>query len=424
MLDINAQTRAPNTLNRNEASILDREYILAFDMRAMIRVALGTGLLVSTVLLIPDTIAILPSTHDVLALLIRGTGLWLTVFIQWNLAFVGILTVAGILNRGIIVDETGIRLSRFSKKIPWTDIEGMAGHARPLITKLMFLKQPAIRLQLYVRNKNSIKVRTIDSLFFSEKQFESLLNVITISSFGIAPDSPQVVIADSEVNEPIKKAYKRSENKGKLVTAYIAIMLVAFIGRGAARNYFYNQAGQYVNQADYKTGKHFCELSLSIDGTYPYALDRLARCEYRLNDSAGAEQHWRKALRMKPDLVSAKVGLSNVLMKRKDFKTARDLLTNAVRLEPRDIPVQLNLGSLNIQMGNNADGVKNFEAALQLAPQSPTVKLLAAHAFFSIGDVDRAAELFNSIRPSEVELHHRTVYAKLKQDLLAGGVHE
>lgn len=425
MENINVETRSSENNpedSGNLDSLLDRAYVLKFNIHAMTRLALGTAILVSTVLLIPDTIAILPSTHDPLALVIRSSGLWLTVFIQWTLAFLGILSFAGIVNRGIIVDKNGICLSRFSKKIEWQNIVGVSGESRPLISRLMLLKNPAVRLQLYVQNKNDIKVRTIDSLFFSQQEFTSLLNLIGFSSFGFAPDVPQVVVAKTVAREPIKKAYKRSENKGKLITAYIAIMLIAFTGRGAARNYFYNQAGQFVNKADYKTGKHYCELSLMIDGTYPYALDRLARCEFRLGESADAEQHWTKALRMKPDMVSAKVGLSNVMMKRKDFDGARKLLTNAVRLEPRDIPVHLNLGYLNMQTGKNSDGIRNFETAIQLAPGNATVRLLAAQAYLSIGNIDRAASLFNAIRPAEVEKHNQSVYDEVQKNLIAHGV--
>ncbi len=428
MENINVETRSSSeevTADRdNRVPILDRAYVLKFNMRAMVRLALGTAILVSTVLLIPDTIAILPSTHDPLALLIRSSGLWLTVFIQWTLAFLGILSFAGILNRGIIVDQNGIRLSRLSKTIAWNNIVGISGESRPMISRLMFLKTPAVRMQLYVQNKNDIKVRTIDSLFFSEQEFTSLLNLIGLSSFGFAPDVPQVVVAETMAKEPIKKAYKRAENKGKLITAYIAVMLIAFTGRGAARNYFYNQAGQFVNKTDYKTGKHFCELSLMIDGTYPYALDRLARCEFRMNDSVEAEKHWKKALQMKPDMVSAKVGLSNIMMKRNDFDGARLLLTNAVRLEPRDIPVQLNLGYLNMQTGKTSDGIHNFETAVELAPENATVRLLAAQAYLSIGNFERAESLFKAIRPAEVEKHNQSVYDKVRKDLIAHGVAE
>jgi tetratricopeptide (TPR) repeat protein len=391
----------------------------------MVRLSLGTALMVATVLTIPDTIAIIPSTHDATALLIRVAGLWLTVFIQWSLAFLGILHVAALVNRGVVVSPQGISLSRLSKPIEWSSIAGVGGESRPFISKLMFLKQPAMRLQIYVQNKKEIKVKNIDSLFFSQEEFASLTYALCQSSFGFAPDAAQVVIANQE-EEKIKAAYRKSNTKSKLITAYIAIMLIAFTGRGAARNYFYNQAGQFVNQANYETGKRFCELSLSIDGTYPYALDRLARCEFRLKDSVNAEKHWEKALRMKPDLVSAKVGLSNIHIQRKEFDEAKKLLVNALRLEPRDIPVLLNLGYLNMQSGNAVEGLKYFERALALAPESSTVRLLAAQAYFTAGSPNKAQDLLTGLTLNDIENHNKHIFTKLKADLVAqrGAAHE
>jgi len=398
--------------------VVDQKYVLTFDLGALVRLSLGTALLVSTVLLIPDTIAILPSTHDFLALVIRASGLWLTVFIQWSLAFLGILHVAGMINRGISLEPDGIKLSRFSKRVDWSDIAGVGGDARPLISKLMFLKRPATRLQLYVRERGKVKTRQVDSLCFAPDQFDALVNIICKSSFGFAPNAPQVVIANEVAEEAIKGAYKKSDRKSKLITAYIAIMLVLFTGRGAARNYFYNEAGQSFNKADYKSGKHLCELSLAIDGTYPYALDRLARCEFRMQDSENAEKHWLKALQMKPDMVSAKVGLSNVLMKRGDFEGAKKLLTNALRLEPRDIPTVLNVAFLNVKTGNTVEGMKYFERAMQLAPGNPTVRLLCAEAYLNAGDVEKCRKLIEGMKIEDVELHNRAIYEKIQKQMV------
>lgn len=417
------QTRPDNEKPPAEPGSIDCEYVLPYNTAAMTRLSLGTAILVSTVLLIPDTIAILPSTHNVPALLIRAAGLWLTVFTQWSLAFLGILQLASIINRGIVVDPGGIRLSRLSPRIDWSNVNGLAGEPRPLISRLIFLKEPAVRVQLYVRNKKGkIKTRPIDSLFFSQNEFQSLLRLICKSSFGFAPNAAQVVISNCDTRTQIQSAYQRAGTKSKLITAYIAIMLIAFTGRGAARNYFYNQAGQAVNRTDYEQGKRYCELSLIFDGTYPYALDRLGRCEFRLDEVEKAEGHWRQALKMKPDLVSAKVGLSNVLMKRGKFEEARRVLDNAARLEPRDIPVQLNLGHLNIRTGHSIEGIRNFDRALQLAPGNATVKLLSAEAYLSVGKRDTAQALLKGIKPEEVENHNRKVYEKLRKDLIAHGV--
>lgn len=401
---------------------VDRSYVLPFNLRAMCRLTLGTALLVSTVMSIPDTIAILPSTHDPTALAVRVLGMWLTVFIQWSLAFLGILHAMALVNRGILVCPDGIKLSRFSKLLPWSDIAGIGGDSRPLISKLTFRNEPAVRLNIYVKEKGKIKTHNLDSLLFAQAEFESLVQVICTSSFGYAPSSALVVITERQP-EKVVASYKRSGTKSKLVTVYIAFMLVLFTARSAARNYFYNQAGQSFNQADYLESKRLCELSLTIDGSYPFALDRLARSEFRLHDAPNAEQHWNKALRMKPDMVSAKVGLSNICIQRRQFESAKSLLKSALRLEPRDIPVYLNLGYVSLQLGEKTAALNYFNKALLLAPDNPTVRLLSAQAYLETGSVSKAANLLSGLVSRDIEPHNRGTFTQVKRELLMRGEH-
>jgi hypothetical protein len=402
------------------SSTIDKEYVLPFDLMAMSRLATGTAFLVATVLCIPDAIAILPNTHNAQSLIVRVCGMWLAVFVQWLLAFLGILHLAAIINRGVVIGPSGIRLTRFSKLLRWSEIAGIGGDVRPFVTKLTLAAHPAIRMHIFVKQKNSIKSKNLDSLFFDPVAFASLVNAMSSSSFGLVPASAHVVITNDEA-DLVKAAYKKSSTKSKLLSVYIAMMLVLFTGRGAARNYFYNMAGQSFNLADYRECKRLCQLSLSIDSTYPYALDRLARCEYRMQDIANAEEHWRKALKMKPDFVSAKVGLSNIYIQRRQFDSAKSLLKTALRLEPQDIPVHLNLGYAYMQTGNHAEAMSYFERALKFAPDNPTVKLLSAQAYLSTGASSKAESLLQGMKIIELEMHHRATFARVKRDLLAKG---
>lgn len=396
--------------------VLDKDYLLSFNLGAMCRLALGTAILVSSVLSIPDTIAILPSTHDPSALTIRVAGMWLTVFVQWFLSFLGILHIAALANRGIIVGPVGIKLSRFSKLIPWSDVIGIGSDARSLISKLTFRKESAVQLHLFVKHGQTVKAHNLDSLLFAQPEFVSLAEVICASSFGFIPSSGQVVLAHKQPSDIIA-AYKKCAAKSKLLTAYIAVMLMLFTGRGAARNYFYNQAAQSFNRADYSGCKRLCELSLKIENTYPYAWDRLARSEFRMRDTLNAEQHWNKALQMKPDMVSAKVGLSNICIQRKEFYKAKSLLQSALRLEPRDVSVHLNMGYVSLQLGDKTDALKYFDKALRLAPDNSTVKLLSAQAYLETGLITTAKSLMSGLNSEDVEPHYRAAFKRVQREL-------
>ncbi len=395
----------------------NEKYILAYDFLAMVRLALGTAVLVSTVLLIPDTIAIIPSSHSPWALLIRAIGLWFSAFIQWSLGFLCILKLAALINRGIVIDDTGIQISRFSKKIGWSEIVGWNGDARNVVSRLMFSKSPEFRVQLYVNEKNNVKAKNIDSLFFQNAQFESLMFLICRSSFGFVPDTAHVTISNGVGMKSIQVAHRKVTARGKLFTIYIAVMMLLFTGRSAARNYLYNEAAQAMNRCEYQMAKRDCELSIAIDSTFPYAHDRLARCEFRLHNNDEAEKQWQTALRLKPDLVSAKVGLSNVYMARGKYEKAHELLTSAVRLEPRDIAAFLNLGYLNLKLGRQTDGIKSIENAVNLAPQNSTVRVLSADAFLAAGRRDRAADLLKGVEEKDVEQEKKSILKRLRNDL-------
>ncbi len=404
----------PTQMENNQ---IEQRYMLGYDFPAMVRLAFGTAILVSSVLLIPDTVAIMPSSHGPLALLIRATGLWLSAFIQWSLGFLCILQLAALINRGIVVDNTGIQISRFSKRICWSEIVGWNGEARNVVSRLMLSKTPAFRIQLYINDKNNVKARNLDSLFFQNAQFESLMYLICRSSFGFVPDTALVTISDGVAMQSVKAAHSKATARGKLFTIYITIMLLLFTGRSAARNFFYNDAAQAMNRCEYQIAKRDCEISIAIDSNFSYSHDRLARCEFRLHNNNEAEKQWLAALRLKPDLVSAKVGLSNVCMARGQYKRAHELLTSAVRLEPRDIAAFLNLGYLNMKLGRRGDGIRSIERAVKLAPQDSTVRVLSADAFLAAGRRDRAADLLEGVKEKDVDEEKKTILKRLRADL-------
>lgn len=407
-----------NRTNPIASQFIDQKYILGYDFFAMVRLALGTAFLVSTALLVPDTIAIIPSSHSLQALFIRSVGLWFSAFIQWSLGFLCLLKIASLVNRGIIIDGTGVQISRFAKKIYWSDIVGWNGDARKVMSRLMFSKSEAFRIQLYVNEKNEIKAKNLDSLFFKKDQFESLMYLICSSSFGFVPDTAQVTIVDGVALHRMQSTHSKVRARGRLFTCYIAIMMLLFTGRSAARNYLYNSAAQAMNRCEYQAAKGNCELSIAIDPTFPYTHDRLARCEFRLHNNDEAEKQWLAALRLKPDLVSAKVGLSNLYMLRGRYDEAHELLTSAVRLEPRDIAAFLNLGYLNLKLGNLSDGIKSIENAVNLAPQDCTVRVLSAEAFLAAGQRERAADLLKGIREKDVEPEKKSILQRLRTDLV------
>jgi Flp pilus assembly protein TadD len=159
-------------------------------------------------------------------------------------------------------------------------------------------------------------------------------------------------------------------------------------------------------------------LALKVDPTFAFAWDRMARAEFRMNDLILAEQHWKHSLKMKPDLVSAKVGLSNICMQRKQYENARKLLQTALRLEEANIPAHLNMVELNVLTGNIKEAVSCSDLTLRLAPRDTRVRLVAAQTYMLSGDVERAANLIKLVEKDD-ESARDTEFFKLVSGQLA-----
>src|SRR5262249_41954564 len=146
----------------------------------------------------------------------------------------------------------------------------------------------------------------LDSLLFSHLEFDRLFGLICRQGFDMAPSDNRVFIAECEWRRQLKQLHSGNARKRWLFVAYVSIMLVFFMGRTSARNYLYNEAKGALHHGDYAAAGESCRKALAIDQSFHLAWDRLARCEYKLKETAHAQEHWQKALALQPDLVSAK----------------------------------------------------------------------------------------------------------------------
>src|SRR5690606_31451264 len=113
--------------------------------------------------------------------------------------------------------------------------------------------------------------------------------------------------------------------------------------------------------------------SILLDSTYPYSFDRLARIEYRQKNLKDAERLWTIALKRKPDLVSAKVGLSGVYIQRKEWKKAEEILKKSIWLEPQDVPANMNLAYLYIEIEREEEALVLIKQLRNLVPESDAI---------------------------------------------------
>src|SRR5690606_5338513 len=170
----------------------------------------------------------------------------------------GVLNLVRLLLRGLTLNETGLAIPLTRERLCWESIVGFTCERRPVISKILMLKEPAIRLRIISRSRDKrgrIKVRSLDSLFFKATDFETMTRIIGAEAVGLHLDSIEVC-AQRETGRPeIAKQSKKERAKSWLSSVYIAVILVCFSGRTALRNYYCNLGTRQLNQYRYAEAK-------------------------------------------------------------------------------------------------------------------------------------------------------------------------
>jgi Flp pilus assembly protein TadD len=107
-----------------------------------------------------------------------------------------------------------------------------------------------------------------------------------------------------------------------------------------------------------------------------------------------AEADLREAIRLAPQLASARAGLGLIADMRRRPQEAEEQLRLAVKLEPRNAAFLNNLGFSLFLHGNIKEAITNYEQAARLAPTVQRTRTNLGFAYAARGDLGRAAREF------------------------------
>jgi Flp pilus assembly protein TadD len=97
----------------------------------------------------------------------------------------------------------------------------------------------------------------------------------------------------------------------------------------------------------------------------------LGRALARQGDAAGAERHYREALRIRPHDGDARTGLGALLMQQGRMAEALEQHEEAVRRNPASADARFNLGAAEARRGRTAEAAAQYAEALRLDPRLP-----------------------------------------------------
>ncbi len=101
-----------------------------------------------------------------------------------------------------------------------------------------------------------------------------------------------------------------------------------------------------------------------------YAQSKLGKSLQDLKEYAGAEEHYRAALKLNPDGIEALNNLASILSMKGEMREAVELQQRTVALFPKWHLMYHNLGQHLVQSGDYSEAKKSYIRSLELEPQS------------------------------------------------------
>jgi len=125
--------------------------------------------------------------------------------------------------------------------------------------------------------------------------------------------------------------------------------------------------------------------------------------------TAEAVEHYKQALRIKPDLAEVHNDLGVVLMLRGQLQEAIGHYRQALRLQPGQAKTHYNLGLALWQAGDIQAAIEQWELTLRISPDSADAQNNLGGALLRIGRVQEAIDHFEQalrIEPNKAEAHY------------------
>ncbi|MBS1991572.1 MAG: hypothetical protein JSS83_13700 [Cyanobacteria bacterium SZAS LIN-3] len=387
--------------------------LFLFDSKSLSQLAVGSSVVIATLLSIPDGVALIPSATSIVSWGLHIIGNWVIGAVLWFVGFGALVHVLRLISRGVIASDIGLKLSRFDRVVNWSDIQSISLEPNPFFTRIFSLKVPARKLTVYFRftakNKllaNVLFPNFIPSFFFDKETFDALVKAIFDKS-QILPssrlpdhldDDYSVFAFRPEQLGTVRRTCRWQARQRVFVTCIIALSLVTFLGRKAAVHYSFNSGLKAYREGRIDKAHEFYDLSLKFDPTFAAAWNALGQCDFRqaetqLKDFSAARKDWTIALLCKPDFVEPKLNLARLAIYQRKFLEAADHIERAMSFDAQNTLALLDKAEIDVRRGKPAEGLKLARLVVSQTSSKPGVGqneelAFLAHCVIAQGKLD------------------------------------
>lgn len=134
-------------------------------------------------------------------------------------------------------------------------------------------------------------------------------------------------------------------------------------------------------------------------------LNERGRVATMLGKHAIAAEDYRRAFQLNPNFHTAAVNLANALTEQRRFEEAEAVLVNVLKTVPRFAPATRSLCSIYRKQQKTEDALDAARAALQFAPNDPSLLTLVGQCLTDIGQIGEAEANFRRVIENGIDVH-------------------
>jgi len=374
---------------------------------ALIGLALSTSVVIATILIIPDMLGLSASAPSAVSWVLRLIGNWIVALVLWFVSFSIILYAVGLIVKGVELSEKGIRVWRFAKVMPWSQVDAISVEKQKFFSALFRLKPVARRLIIFekkqARKGTKLVPHYLPSFFFLPIDFESMCVELMKARFAVVPASIDVFMADEGELPALKNMFGTLRWQRVALSILIVLSLSMWFYKNGVRNFAYNSGNLAMNRGDRTEAVRFYEWALDADRTFAPAWYVLGNAKFYLGKEKEATQDWQKAIALKPDYVEPRISLSYVALRDQDYGRAKEFLESALHLNPLNSYALLNRAEMEMNLGQVRASMQDARiVSIQERNQPGDLYIQAvcmlARAKVKLGEPEQAGALLRTLR--------------------------
>ena len=148
-------------------------------------------------------------------------------------------------------------------------------------------------------------------------------------------------------------------------------------------------------RGDSNAAINFIERSIALDPAQPDCYNNLGNVLLELERFAEATDAYQKAIALKPEHADAYNNLGAVLKAQGQLDEAGAAYLRAIEFDPEHVDAHNNFGNLLSIQGRVKEAVAYYCTAITLMPNHPQSRKLLGVAYYTIGQIDAAAQVFH-----------------------------